>query len=153
MLANTKVYRIKLRRWKILRNISFRAPKWAKNGIFWTLLIFKHSCYAKVNGIKVLPNMSRSKDNQTKKVSQLIECNIRNIFMKKIIRKIWWRNYSQTFFSKTKIDQSNLWIKIHSSFLLFALSWGLSKDIETILQTIWFYLTQSFLKKQKELWD
>ena len=112
MLANTKVYRIKLRRWKILRNISFRAPKWAKNGIFWTLLIFKHSCYAKVNGIKVLPNMSRSKDNQTKKVSQLIECNIRNIFMKKIIRKIWWRNYFQTFFSKTKIGQisgSKLW--------------------------------------------
>ena len=112
MLANTKVYRIKLRRWKILRNISFRAPKWAKNGIFWTLLIFKHSCYAKVNGIKVLPNMSRSKDNQTKKVSQLIECNIRNIFMKKIIRKIWWRNYFQTIFSKTKIDQisgSKLW--------------------------------------------
>ena len=27
--------------------------------------------------------MSSSKDNQTKKVSQLIECNIRNIFMKK----------------------------------------------------------------------
>ena len=88
-----------------MRNISFRAPKCAKNGIFRTLLIFKRSCDAKINGIKVLPNMSRSKDNQTKKVSQLIECNIRNIFMKKIIRKIWWKNYFQTFFSKTKVGQ------------------------------------------------
>ena len=112
MLVNTKVYRIKLRRWKILLNISFRAPKCAKKGIFWALLIFEHSCYAKINGIKVLPNMSRSKYNQTKKVSQLIECNIRNIFMKKIIRKIWWKNYFQTFFSKTKVGQisgSKLW--------------------------------------------
>ena len=52
---------------------------------------------------------------------------------------------------------SNLWIKtyevLHSSFLLFVISWELSKDIETILHTICFYLTQSFLKKQKEVWN
>ena len=75
-LAYTKVYRIKLRRWKILGNISFRAPKRAKNSIFWALLIFEHSCYAKINEITILPNMSKSKDNEAKKFSQVTECNM-----------------------------------------------------------------------------
>ena len=33
--------------------------------------------------IHILPNISRSKDNQTKKYGQLIECNIRNTFPEK----------------------------------------------------------------------
>ena len=40
---------------------------------------------------------------------------------------------------------------LQNFFLLFVLSGGLSKDIETILQTICFYFTQSFLKKQKQV--
>ena len=155
MLANTKVYRIKLRRWKILRNINFRAPKCAKNDIFWALLIFEHSWYAKINGIKVLPNMSKSKDNQTKQLSQLIEYNIRNIFMKKIVPKYGAETISRPFSQKQKLikplDQ-NLEV-LQSSFLLFVLRWGLSKDIETILQAIYFNLTQSFKKKQKKVWN
>ena len=31
----------------------------------------------------ILPNMSRSRGNQTMKFGQLIECNIRNIFLEK----------------------------------------------------------------------
>ena len=37
--------------------------------------------------ILILPNISRSKDNQTIKFGQLIECNIRNIFLEKSHRK------------------------------------------------------------------
>ena len=33
--------------------------------------------------IHILPNISRSKGNQTMKFGQLIECNIRNIFLEK----------------------------------------------------------------------
>ena len=41
------------------------------------------------NAIHILPNISRSKGNQEMKFSQLIEYNM---------RKMWWRNYSQTLF-------------------------------------------------------
>ena len=64
-LVNTRVYRIKLWRWNIsksglnwyLRNLStinFRTPKLAKKGLFCGILIFAHSCCAKINGIKVI---------------------------------------------------------------------------------------------------
>ena len=45
-------------------------------------------------GIHILPNISRSKGNQTMKFGLLIEYNMKNIFLKRIIRKMWWRNYS-----------------------------------------------------------
>ena len=37
--------------------------------------------------IHILPNISRSKDNQEMKFVQLIECNVRNIFLRKLCRK------------------------------------------------------------------
>ena len=42
--------------------------------------------------IHILPNISRSKENQTMKFGQVIECNMRNIFSWKTIHKMWWRN-------------------------------------------------------------
>ena len=49
-----------------------------------------------------------------------------------------------------------LWINI-LKFYIFCFnyfpSWGLSTVIETKLQTIYFYLIQSFSKKQKEVWN
>ena len=44
----------------------------------------------------ILPNISRSKGNQTVKFGQLIEYNKRNISLKKIFLKMRKRNYSQT---------------------------------------------------------
>ena len=44
----------------------------------------------------IFPNISRSKGNQTMKLRQLIEYNLRSIFVK-IIHKMYWRNHSQTF--------------------------------------------------------
>ena len=37
--------------------------------------------------IHILPNISRSKGNQTMKFGQLIECNMRNIFLEKSYTK------------------------------------------------------------------
>ena len=38
--------------------------------------------------IHILSNISRNNDNQTKKYSQFVEHNLRNIFLPKIIHKI-----------------------------------------------------------------
>ena len=46
----------------------------------------------------ILANTSRSKRNQTMGFGQLIEYNIRNIFLEKVILKMWWKNYSQILF-------------------------------------------------------
>ena len=54
-------------------------------------------------GIAMLPNISKSKSNQTIKFGQLIEYNTRNIFLEKYTQNMW-RNYSQTFFLKIKIE-------------------------------------------------
>ena len=40
----------------------------------------------------ILPNISRSKGDQTMTFGQLIECNMRNIFFEKIRHKMWRRN-------------------------------------------------------------
>ena len=53
--------------------------------------------------IAMLPNISKSKGNQTMKFGQLIEYNTRNIFLEKYTQNMW-RNYSQTFFLKIKIE-------------------------------------------------
>ena len=37
--------------------------------------------------IHILPNISKSKDNQTEKYGQLIECNIKNVFSEKSYTK------------------------------------------------------------------
>ena len=44
--------------------------------------------------IQILSNISISKDNEAVKFGQLIEHNMRNIFIKKIMHKMCWRNYS-----------------------------------------------------------
>ena len=41
-----------------------------------------------------MPNISKTKGNQTTKFGQVIECNI---FLD-ILNKMWWKNYSQTLF-------------------------------------------------------
>ena len=42
--------------------------------------------------IHILPNISKSNGNQTMKLGNLIECNMGNIFLEKIIHKMKWRN-------------------------------------------------------------
>ena len=91
--------------------------------------------------IHIFPNISSSKSNQTIKFGQLIEYNLRNIFLEK-----WYTNYGgetfpKPFFEKSKLSTSlGQYSKVlHILFLLLA-NLRLSKLIETKLQTTCIYL-------------
>ena len=56
--------------------------------------------------IHILPNISRSKSNQTMKFGQLIECNMRNIFLEKSYTKCGEETIPRPFSKKTKLSIS-----------------------------------------------
>ena len=56
--------------------------------------------------IHILPNISRSKDNQTMKFGQLIECNMRNIFLEKSYTKFGGETGGRPFLKKLKLSIS-----------------------------------------------
>ena len=72
--------------------------------------------------IHILPNISRSKGNQTMKFGQLIECNMRNIFLKKSYTKCDGETSPRPFSEKLKFSVSlDQQCKIcYSFFLLYA---------------------------------
>ena len=52
----------------------------------------------------ILPNILRNKGNQTMKFGHLIECNMRNIFLKNHIQKIVEKLFLEPFFKKSKLS-------------------------------------------------
>ena len=56
--------------------------------------------------IHILPNISRSKDNQTMKFGQLIECNMRNIFLQKSYTKCSGETSPRPFSEKLNLTIS-----------------------------------------------
>ena len=56
--------------------------------------------------IHILPNISRSKGNQTMKFGQLIECNMRNIFLEKSYTKCGGETSRRPFSEKLKLSIS-----------------------------------------------
>ena len=54
----------------------------------------------------MLPNISRSKDNQTMKFGQLIECNIRKSFLEKSFTKCGGETSPRLFSEKSKLSIS-----------------------------------------------
>ena len=72
--------------------------------------------------LHILPNISRSKDNQTMKFGKLIECNMRNIFLEKSYAKCYGKTSPRPFSEKLKLSisldqQSKV---LYSLFLLYA---------------------------------
>ena len=53
--------------------------------------------------IYILPNISRSKGNQTMKFNQLIECNMRKIFLEKSCTKCGEETSPRPFYEKLKL--------------------------------------------------
>ena len=53
--------------------------------------------------IHILPNISRTKGNQTIKFGQLIECNMRNIFLEKSCTKWSGETSARPFSQKLKL--------------------------------------------------
>ena len=58
-----------------------------KNGMIRKLRLIS-KCMTQIITIHILPNISRSKDNQTVKFGQFIEYNMRNIFLQKIMQAV-----------------------------------------------------------------
>ena len=56
--------------------------------------------------IHILPSISRSKGNQTIKFDQLIEYNMRNIFLEKSYTKCGGEGSSRPFHKKSKVGIS-----------------------------------------------
>ena len=54
----------------------------------------------------ILPNMSRSKGNQATKFGQLIEYNMRNIFLEKLSTKSSGETSPRTFSKNSKLSVS-----------------------------------------------
>ena len=54
----------------------------------------------------MLPNISRIKNNQTMKLGQLIECNMRNIFLEKPYKKYGKEASPRPFPEKFKLSMS-----------------------------------------------
>ena len=55
--------------------------------------------------IHILPNISGNEDNQTMKFEQLIEYNLRNIFLEKSVTKYDGETIPRTFFKKSKLSK------------------------------------------------
>ena len=56
--------------------------------------------------IHILPSISRSKDHQTVKFGQLIDYNMRNIFLEKSYTKCGGETSPRTYFEKLKVSIS-----------------------------------------------
>ena len=75
-----------------------------------------------------MPNISRSKDNKTMKLGQLIEYRMSNIFLEKSCTKYGWEASSRHFYKKLSISMDQQSEMLHS-LCLFGPSGGLSKYI------------------------
>ena len=70
----------------------------------------------------ILPNIWRSKDNQTMKFGQLIEYNMRNVFLEKSYKKCIGETSPRPFYKKSKLSISldQLSKSLCRLFLLYA---------------------------------
>ena len=87
-----------------------------KNAFYFTLKavfvlkmfvkIYDVTSWLKNNSIHILPNILRSKGNQTMKFDQLIEYNMRNIFVEKSYTKCAGEIIPRPLSKKTKLNTS-----------------------------------------------
>ena len=104
--------------------------------------------------IHILPNISKSKGIQTMKSRQFMEYYITNIFLEKSFTKYGGETVPRPFLKNQ--NWKFFWIVnlIFYTVCFYCMpSWGLSKYIESKMQTTSFYLINSFFEKQKEVWN
>ena len=76
-----------------------------------------------------MTNISRNKGNQTIKLVQLIEYNMRNIFVEKFYKKRDGQTIPRLFYKKIKFDYISG--SIDQSFIQFVLLYANLRAIET----------------------
>ena len=89
----------------------------------------------------ILPNISRSKSNQTTKFGHLVEYNMKNIFLKRSYPESGGEASPRPFSKKIKIKhifESTVW-KFIVIFFNVCPSCGLPKYVETKVLIIRFY--------------
>ena len=92
----------------------------------------------------ILPNISRSKGNQTMKFGQLIECNMRNIFLEKSYTKCGGETSPRSFSEKLKLSISlDQWSKVLYSLVLL---YGKLRAIEIYRNWVADHLLSSHIK-------
>ena len=96
--------------------------------------------------IRILSNISRSKNNQAIKFGQLIECKMRNIYFEKSYTKYGGETSPRAFYKNRKLS---IYLDQQSEMLyFFFIIWP--KYMKTkVLLTTYFHLIQSFYKKKK----
>ena len=60
----------------------------------------------KIFSMHILPNFSKNKDNQTMKFDQLLECNMRNVFLRKSYAKCGRETIPRICSEKSKLNIS-----------------------------------------------
>ena len=101
------------------------------------------------SSVHILPNISKSTGNQKVKSGQVIEYNMRNIFLEKSYIKSTGKTSSQPFSKKIKIEPLDQQSRVSYSFFIVCPSGGLSQYFKTKVKTTCFSLIQSFFKKSK----
>ena len=99
------------------------------------------------NNCNTLPSISRTRGYQTIQFIQLIEYNLRNIFLKKSYTKCGWEAILFKIIEIEHISGSAVWNFIQFVFIVYP-SRGLLKYIETKVLTTCFYLTWSSFKNK-----
>ena len=101
--------------------------------------------------IHILPNISRSKGNQAMKTGQLIEYNMRNIFLEKPYTKRVGETIPRLFpkLSKLSISLDNC-LKFYTVCFYCMPRWGLSKLLKLGCRPLAFTSYNAFLKNKKE---
>ena len=74
-----------------------------------------------VNKMHILPNISRSKGNQTIKFSELIKCNMRNNFQKKLCQKCWEKLVPDSFIKNRNWADLQKQVQKQSSYHIFCI--------------------------------
>ena len=91
--------------------------------------------------IHILPNISRNKRNQTMKIGQLIEHNMRNIFVEKLYTKCDGKTILRPFSKNSKLRISlDQYSRVLSCLFLLHDKLTAIKYFETKPQTACFYL-------------
>ena len=98
----------------------------------------------------ILPDTSRSKGNQTKKFSQLIEYNMRNIFLE----KSWTKCGGETspkpiFFKKEKIKTEHIDQQSYSLFLFYVQVEDCQNILKLRCKQLAFISHKAFSKNKK----
>ena len=96
----------------------------------------------------ILSNISRSKGNQTIKFGQLIEHNMRNIFLEISCTKYGRETIPRPFSKKSKLNLSGSVVESFIQFVYYMPSWGLSKYIKTC-RPLAFTSYKAFLKNKR----